>query len=84
MDFQVEDLKQIAKFQRFLILSVAAGVLLSIVSKFVLVVGFLYLVPGIASFVFMFMLCRALKQETDITIIFSICAFLPIVSIVAL
>ena len=84
MDFQVEDLKQIAKFQRFLILSVAAGLLLSIAAKFVPILGILCLVTGIASLVFMIKLSQALKQETGITIIYAICAFIPIVSLVAL
>ena len=84
MDFQVEDLKQIAKCQRFLILSVAAGLLLSIAAKFVPILGILCLVTGIASLVFMIKLSQALKQETGITIIYAICAFIPIVSLVAL
>ena len=84
MDFQVEDLKQIAKFQRFLILAVAAGLLLSIAAKFVPILGILCLVAGIASLVFMIKLSQALKQETGITIIYAICAFIPIVSLVAL
>ena len=84
MDFQVEDLKQIAKFQRFLILAVAAGLLLSIAAKFVPILGILCLVTAIASLVFMIKLSQALKQETGITIIYAICAFIPIVSLVAL
>ena len=84
MDFQVNELKQVAKFQRFLILAVAAGVVLSIASKFIPYIGILCLVTGIASLVFMIKLSQALKQETGITIVYAICAFIPIVSLVAL
>ena len=84
MDFQVEDLRQIAKFQRFLIIAVGIGILLAIAAKFVPFIGILCLVTGIASLVFMIKLSQALKQETGITIIYAICAFIPIISLVAL
>jgi|GEM_PF-5491044 len=84
MDFQVEDLKQIAKFQRFLILAVAAQILLSIAAKFVPILGILVLIAGIFALICMIKLSIALKHETGITVIYAICAFIPIVSLVAL
>ena len=84
MDFQVNELKHVAKFQRFLILAVAIQILLSILTKFVPLLGILCLVAGICALVCMVKLSIAMKHDTGITIIYAICAFIPIVSLVAL
>lgn len=84
MDFQVNELKQVAKFQRFLILAVAIQILLAIAANFVPLLGIFCLVAAIASLVFMLKLSIALKHDTGITIIYAICAFIPIVSLIAL
>ena len=84
MDFQPEDLKQIGKFQRFLILAVAAQLVLAVVSKFFPLLGFLALPIGIFAVYAMVKLSCALKHETSVTIIYAVCAFIPLVSLVAL
>ena len=84
MDFQVEDLKKIAKAQKMLIIAVAAQIVVAVASKFVPILGILALVAGICALVFMIKLSIALKNETGITIVYAICAFIPIVSLVAL
>ena len=58
--------------------------MLAIAAKFVPFIGILCLVTGVASLVFMIKLSQALKQETAITIIYAICAFIPILSLVVL
>lgn len=84
MDFQTEDLKKIAKFQRMMILAVAIQLLLTIVSTFVPFVGILTFAAGVFCLYTMIMLSSALKHETLVTVIYAICAFIPIVSLVAL
>jgi len=84
MDFQPEDLKQIGKFQRLLILAVAAQLVIGVAAKFIPLLSFLVLPIGIFAIYAMVKLSGALKHETSVTIVYAICAFIPIVSLVAL
>ena len=84
MDFQKEDLKKIAKFQRFMIMAVGIQLLIAILTPVISVVGFLALPAGLFCVYSMVMVSQSLKHELGITVVYAICAFIPIVSLIAL
>ncbi|MCI5778524.1 MAG: hypothetical protein MR051_01685 [Lentisphaeria bacterium] len=84
MDFQTEDLKKIATFQRMMILAVAIQLVLTIAIKFVPWLGILTLAASVFCLYTMIMVSQALKHETPMTVLYAICAFIPIVSLIAL
>ena len=84
MDFQVEDLKKIATFQRLMVIAVAAQLIITVVSFIIPFVGILGFVAGIFCLYTMIMVSQALKHDMPVTVIYAICAFIPVVSLVAL
>ena len=84
MDFQKEDLKKIAKFQRLMILAVAAQLLIAILTPVIHILGILALPAGLFCIYSMVMVSQALKHELGITIVYAVCAFIPVISLVAL
>lgn len=84
MSFQPEEIKQIGTYQKFLILAVAAQLVIAVAAKFIPLLGLLGLPAGVFAIYSMVKLSCALKHETSTTIIYAICAFIPLVSLVAL
>jgi len=84
MDFQVEDLKKIAKFQRWMIIAVAAQLAIAVISLFIPLLSVLGFVAGVFCLYTMIMVSQALKHEMPVTVIYAICAFFPILSLIAL
>ena len=84
MAFQPEEIKQVGTFQKFLILAVAAQLVIAVLTNFVPLLGVLALPAGIFAIYCMVKLSCALKHETATTIIYAVCAFIPLASLVAL
>ena len=84
MDFQTEDLKKIANFQRMMILAVAVQLVLWIVSCFLVFFGLNYILrvaAGLFAAYSAYMVSSLHKNENQWTLIYTICAFFPIVSL---
>lgn len=84
MDFQKEELKKIAKFQRLMIMAVGIQLLIAILTSVIPILGILTLPAGLFCVYAMVMVSQSLKHELGITIVYAICAFIPVVSLIAL